>query len=1184
MDQQSARPPDAPETPLSVTFHDSDFTNFVNEFHALNDNTLHQDSAPRHDAYSSTNEEGSRPPRTAYETPPRHLRNAPHDNTPGSSNRPHSVPSASLAPSNNNNNNQASLGTSGDDDSYFERLNNLDFTSLDMSQLLESDETLNSTQNKRPDSARMMLSQEFAEARIGDSDSQKDNTAACGAKAAIGARAMSAPGPTASTLVPATPTTGGQPISASSVDSFGRTDMSAVPGQQQQQPQLSGTAHHHQANVAGRGKANLYPRLAQHIPPRPDSSSYSSQRPPQIGQHGRPVAVANDSPIHGAVSRQHQQHQQRFKPYAPSFSGPGGQTGTNSSTLVPATNKLKPPHASAQSTVTEISAMHAEQAQLKADYERKRAEAEQLREQLYTKEGEVKIVRENLARTEMENTHLQEQLSNQQTGATARLEQRMKELLAENERLNTELVFNKHEAKVEAMAKVQSVRVASTPRPVVVASRSGLDVRGVGVNGTQRSGTGSPITYPSVEDFMSVPRTLPKPAVTDTQTLTQNAHPLSSVASKLSDKSTGSGDSRAHTDTSTMALLDILSGIAELPNAASFGSLVSLSAQLSRAVRDPESKQLHSFHLMACETLTSSASKSGGFEQLGATAQLLLQVINSLSEFRSTWLFCSAEPSSSSDAGLRCTSQLSCAAGTALLESIYAAAKMRTNSSESVVCSAAIASLCQLLIRIIGLQPVAALGSEMWAGFNPCELGQYFTSGLGLSGLLGVVGLLTTLIQVSPMVWGYLRGSPGDFERLLLAIMRRLQVAFLANDVLTLDGKRAFLVLIASAIVTHEDDTPVLINSMRRFTTGMVQWFLEEHLSLTRTKRLVVDCERRVQVFFEYIKCLNVVLSEVKDVVTLLGGDNSPLFFGFVAACTRMTLGEGVFDGVASIRELAADLLAYVVTEDQAVSIQSIHTYSASSGNPEHMAATAASPRPGYGLSAGTRRRSTAVFDDRIHAGSQLANNLREYVGDPNVVVLSVSRGGAVVGSVVASELGRGVAHLYYVVRPIPFSGMPRLSLGSVAGDGSVRIDNAVARSVGVSDGALLRSIEAVDVELSREQAAFYGAVPTAERLEGRTLVIVDDGMEAGDTMREAVMHLRHCYRASKVVVAVPVCLADLRKQLLRHVDGVVDIVSPVFVGSVARWYALGVAVSAAEQQALNYMFVNGGSGSFDFD
>ncbi|KAJ2383570.1 hypothetical protein H4S02_005236 [Coemansia sp. RSA 2611] len=474
-----------------------------------------------------------------------------------------------------------------------------------------------------------------------------------------------------------------------------------------------------------------------------------------------------------------------------------------------------------------------------------RVEAEQLRAQLYTKEGEVKIVRENLARTEMDNTHLQEQLINQQTGAMAHSRQQEKELHAEIERLRTELVFTQHEAKAEAMAKVQMARAASTPRPVVAAARSGLDVRGVGLNGTPRNGTSSPTTYPSVEDFMSVPKTLPRSAATtETLTLTPSAHLLSSTSR---------------------------------------------------------------------------------FEQLGATVHLLLQAVNSLPEFRAAWLFGATEPPLSSGAELSCISQLSCAAGTALVGSIYTTAKMRTDSSESVVCSAAIGLLCQLLIRLIGLQPSAALSSEMWRGFSPSKLAQYFTRGLCLDGLLGVVGLLTTLIQVSPTTWGYLRGSPGDFERLLLAIMRRLQVASLANDALMLDGKRAFLVLIASAIVTHETDTPVLINSMRRFTMGMVQWFLDEHALLTRRRWAVADSERRVQVFFEYIKCLNVVLSEIKDVVVLLGGDNSPLFFGFVATCTRMTLGEGVFDGVAPIRELAGDLLAYVVTEDQAVSIQNLY-------------------------------------------------------------------------------------------------------------------------------------------------------------------------------------------------------------------------------------------------------------------
>ncbi|KAJ2744300.1 hypothetical protein GGI20_003091 [Coemansia sp. BCRC 34301] len=906
MAQESARSPSAPETPLSVSFRDSAFMNFVNDIHASNDHTLHQGiagqrrpegSTSRHGAYSSSKEDGSR---KTYETPPRQLRTARHDGTPGSVEKTPLVLPASLALSNNH----ATLGTSGDDDGDWEGLDDIELNSQVMRQLMETEESFYATQEQCLESPSMLLSQEFAEARIEDS-LRRDG--AGGARAAKGARTMSAPGPAITRSAPETPAASGQPTFVSSAGTLATT------GQQQNQD----TVHPHRINAAIRGKVNLYPRLAQHIPPtRPDSRS-ALQRQRQSGQHGKPMAADQDS----VVSRQ-QQQPQRPKPI-----------GTGSSTLASALRRQPQAHTFVQGSVPEAAGTLDELTRLRAENERMRAETEQLRAQLYTKEGEVIIVRENLTRTEMDNTHLQEQLTSQITGAMARLQQSEKEHLAEIERLRTELVFTQHEAKADAMAKAQTARAATTPRPVAAASRSGPDVRGVGVGGTQVSGTNSPITYPSVEDFMSVPKALPRSAVPTTPTMTpSSAHPLSAV-SRFSEKSARSGDSSAtHTEASMTALLDILSGIAELPNAASFGALVSLSAQLSRAVRDLEPKQLGAFHSMACDTLASSASTSGGFELLGATAQLILQAIGALSEFRAAWLFGVSEPSSlqsplsstsAQASGLRCTSQLAAAAGAALLESISAAAKMRARSAGSVVCSAAIASLCQLLTRLIGMQPGAALESKLWAEFNPCELGQHLTLGLGLDGLLGVVGLLTTLIQVSPATWEFLRGNSGDFEQLLLAIMRRLQAAFLASDALMLDSKRAFLVLIASAIVMHEDDTPTLINSMQRFTMGMVQWFLEEHLSLTRPAR-PADCERRVQVFFEYIKCLNVVLSEVRDVVALLGGDNSPLFYGFVATCTRMTLGESAFDGVASIRELAADLLAYAVTEDQAISIQNL--------------------------------------------------------------------------------------------------------------------------------------------------------------------------------------------------------------------------------------------------------------------
>ncbi|KAJ2473895.1 hypothetical protein GGI02_000514 [Coemansia sp. RSA 2322] len=1202
MAQEPARPSGMPETPLSVSFRDSAFMNFVNEATAFDGTLPHQStaqhnqrnpvsSATHHIAHpNSSRASPLRPPPLVgktNETPTQPPKRTLNDGTPGSTDKQHSGQPASLAPSNNN---HTGLGASADEDGDWGELDNMELDSQVMRQLLETEESFYSTQ-RHLDSASMLLSQEFAEARIEESDNRQANA---GSRAAKSTRAMSAPETAATRSAPVTPA-GGQPIYISSVKSSGRpspdtgtADSSASHRHQQQHP---AKAHSNRVSAATREKVNLYPRLAQHIPPPHTAGKHTSLHPPQSGQYGKLAIEARDVSSHSIVSQRpsqqpqrlqqqqaplyHQQQTQRFKPYSHSFSGgPGPQLDLGSSTLAP-TASPKPIRSSNSSghgiAVPETVAALDELARLRAENERMRAETEQLRAQLYTKEGEVKIVRENLARTEIDNTHLQEQLTSHITSAVAHQQQSEKHLQAEIERLKTELVFQQHEAQAEAMAKAQSGRITNTPRSI---ARSGQDARGSGLGVTTHSGTSSPMTYPNMEDFMAVPRTLHKPAVPESPISTSNGHPLSAV-SRVSEQNPGAGDSGTDSEANTAAMLDILSGIAKQPNKG-FGSLVMLSVELSRAVRDPKPKALDKFHLSTCNMLR-EACAAREFEQLGAIAQLLLQVVNTLVEFRTAWLFGAAEDcrgcdrvtkhSSTAKADMCRMGLFVAAAKLALDESTSAASMTRSNSAESAVCSAATASLCRLLVRVINLQPAAALSSDLWADRNPCDLGALFTPGLGLDGLLGVVGLLTTLIQVSPASWELMRSNPSDFERLLLATMRRLQMAFVAKDALMLDGKREFLVLIASAIVTHEDDTPALINSMRRFTTAMVQWFLEEHLALTRAP--VPDRERRVQVFFEYIKCLNVVLSEVKDVVLLLGGDNSPLFYGFVATCTRMALGESVFASIASIRELAADLLAYAVTEDQAISIQNLDN----SG--QELLETR---RSAYGLASVGRRRALAMFDDRIQAGEQLAHNLREYANDPSVVVMSVSRGGAVIGSVVASTLGRRVPHVYYVVRTIPCASMPRLSLGSVSGDGSVRIDNTVARSMGVdvAGGPMMRSIEAISAQLSREQSAFCGPVATAELLAGKTLLVVDDGMEAGDTMREAVMHLRHCYGASRVVVAAPVCPADLRKQLNRHAESVVDIVSPVFVGSVARWYALGTAVSDSERRLLDRIFVDG--------
>ncbi|KAJ2136149.1 hypothetical protein IW136_004011 [Coemansia sp. RSA 678] len=247
------------------------------------------------------------------------------------------------------------------------------------------------------------------------------------------------------------------------------------------------------------------------------------------------------------------------------------------------------------------------------------------------------------------------------------------------------------------------------------------------------------------------------------------------------------------------------------------------------------------------------------------------------------------------------------------------------------------------------------------------------------------------------------------------------------------------------------------------------------------------------------------------------------------------------------------------------------------------MVGVGASPHPVPETTTQQPRRRQAPFVDRVQAGHQLARNLSEYAGRDDVVIVSVSRGGAVVGSIVASTLGPHTPHMYYKVQAIPCPRMPRLSLGSVAGDGSVRIDTMVAESMNISstDPHLLRQVSIIDKRLRRDQRAFLRLPPTPREMHDRVVIVVDDVVEAGDTMREAVMHLRHSFRPRRVVAAAPVCLADLRKQLQRHVDAVVDIVSPLYVGSVSQWYASGDIVVPSEQQLLERMFVRT-SGRFD--
>ncbi|KAJ2500579.1 hypothetical protein GGH96_002622 [Coemansia sp. RSA 1972] len=831
------------ETPVSKSFQDSAFINFVHEADLRNNSPLtkngNQPSKPSA-RNSSVYEHGT----LAKAVPASQMDNTGSKDKSGGS------------------------GNSIDDD--WDELDKLELDSQTMRQLIETEEEFYATQQFMM--TDLALSQEPAKP-------PKENRISARSASAGAQYSHTVPSPAAQS-VPVTPTA--QPIYISDGDSVQSNRGSAASGSfvpQQQYTQSRPLVNRHlSANGAESAtrKTNLYPRLAAHIPPRPP---LNNRRP----QSSAPEIRFDLST--SILSSPNTVRQTPQKPAQPNWPQPGAS----------------PQHDS----------MAEEIRRLKEENARVRMESEALQSRLYTKEGEVKIVRDNLARTEIENTQLQERLSNHISTAAVTKELAEAGLKSEIERLKTELLFQKHEAKTATIVQTPA-RTVGAPRSASVRRADGVRSLSSGMDGC-----------PDFGEFASTPkRVLTKHVVSSPATpkrvLTKHVVSLPATPKLHEPQKRDQSVSTGNLQSSELSapLLDILGGISEL-SSTTFGGLISLSVQLSKTVRGASS--IDEFHTLSCTTLH-RVSDAGSYEQLEAILQLLLQTIDQLSEIRDTWLLDRTEctgkngGAQSRSAGQIKTGQLSALVCETMQTSVRAAAKMRRGSRESFVCGRAIAAHVRLLVRVIGLQPSASLDGDAWAAFDPCMFGPHMTPGLHLHGLSAILDLLTALIQVSPRVWALLRDAPQRFESLLLSIIKRLRLAFSTNEPRMLDTQRKFLVLIASAIVTHETDSKTLINTMHAFVRSLIQWFLDEHHALSNC----VDA-KRARVLCEHLKCLNVILSEVEDVVALLGGDCSPLFFAFVAATTRVTVGS-VFD--ADVCELAADLLAYVVTEEQAMDIQ----------------------------------------------------------------------------------------------------------------------------------------------------------------------------------------------------------------------------------------------------------------------
>jgi predicted phosphoribosyltransferase len=196
------------------------------------------------------------------------------------------------------------------------------------------------------------------------------------------------------------------------------------------------------------------------------------------------------------------------------------------------------------------------------------------------------------------------------------------------------------------------------------------------------------------------------------------------------------------------------------------------------------------------------------------------------------------------------------------------------------------------------------------------------------------------------------------------------------------------------------------------------------------------------------------------------------------------------------------------------------------------------------------------MFKDRRDAGRKLARELEAYESQ-DVVVLAIPRGGVEIGYQVAKYLDADFSLL--IAKKLPYPDQPEAGFGAVAEDGSTVILRDAARWV--SDETIETVVEEQRQEIERRIAVLRQGESLPD-LEGRTVILVDDGIAMGSTMRAAI---KCCRRddAGRIVVAVPVAGREVADEIGGERDGLADEVvvleQPKFFRAVAqvyeRWY-----------------------------
>lgn len=195
------------------------------------------------------------------------------------------------------------------------------------------------------------------------------------------------------------------------------------------------------------------------------------------------------------------------------------------------------------------------------------------------------------------------------------------------------------------------------------------------------------------------------------------------------------------------------------------------------------------------------------------------------------------------------------------------------------------------------------------------------------------------------------------------------------------------------------------------------------------------------------------------------------------------------------------------------------------------------------------------MFADRMDAGQKLAASLWEII-DPECaggesVVLALPRGGVPVAYQVAKALGSPLD--VFVVRKLGAPRQPELAMGAIASGGVRVINEEIVRALHVTPEQLADTAERETRELERREHAYRGDRAPLD-VKGKCVLLVDDGVATGYSMRAAVAALRQ-REPRKIIIATPVAAQDTCRDLKQHADAVVCLMTPYDFAAVGQWY-----------------------------